>query len=239
MWFAYLALFIILTRLGWPYWRKAYQLNRWQHAYNIKNHYPIFKEIVEPFDGFSLSRMARTKNDAMEYTYGEIEFSSFIALLAITAPHPKTRFYDLGSGSGKAVLAAAMVFDMHCYCGVELFQELHNAALTQKNLLQQRSAYKEKADKIHFIHNNFLNINLHQATLIFINATTLLGPTWDLLNQKLNKESNEDMIIITTSKALKSPAFIITKTTKVMMSWGVVEAYIHRIKIHRIKRAAD
>lgn len=230
MWFVYFTSFIILVHLGWPYWRKAYQLKRWQHAYNLKNHYPVFTEIVEPFDGFSLSRIARMQNDAMEYTYGEIEFTSFIALLASTAPHSKTHFYDLGSGSGKAVLASAMVFDMHCYCGVELFKELHNAALAQKNLLQQRSAYKKRANKIHFIHNNFLNIDLRQATLIFINATALIGPTWDLLNQKLSEESNENMIIITTSKALKSSTFIITKTTKVMMSWGIVDAYIHRVQ---------
>lgn len=226
--FIFLAVSILLFLLIWPYWRRAYRLKLWKHTYNLQYHYPIFQKIVQPFDGFSLSRIARLQHDAMEYTYGEIEFTSFIALIAMTFPSPTTRFYDLGSGSGKAILAAAMVFDMQYYCGIELFNGLHDAALAQKKLLEQQSEYKKRAEKIHFINNNFLNVDLHQATLIFINATALIGPTWDLLNQKLSNESNECMIIITTSKALKIPSFIITKTTKVIMSWGIVQAYIHR-----------
>lgn len=224
VYFSILALIALLAR---PYWVKAYTLRRWNRQFNLKQHTPVFHELFKTVDGFSLSRLARTHQDAMEYTYGEIEFVAFIALIAMTHPKPTTRFYDLGSGTGKAVLACAMVFDMQYYCGIELFDELHAQALKQQQALQQLPGYKKQAKKIHFMNTNFLDTRLHQATLIFINATALFGPTWEQLNQKLVNETADNTVIITTSKPLLSDVFTVTHTTKVGMSWGIVVAYIH------------
>ena len=223
----YLSIAALLCFLIWPHWLKAYTLMHWRHQLNLQQHLPAFKQLYQHVDGFLLSRLARKHHDAMEYTYGEIEFTSFIALIAMTQPTPATRFYDLGSGTGKAVLACAMVFDLQHYSGIELFNELHHQALIQQQALQQLPAYNQRAKKIHFINTNFLNADLHQATLIFINATALFGPTWEQLNQKLSNEVLCNAVIITTSKPLLSTSFIVTNTTKVTMSWGVVMAYIH------------
>ena len=177
--------------------------------------------------GFELSKKARVTGDAFEYTYGEIEFIPFIALIAMTKPTPNTRFYDLGCGTGKAVISCAMVFEMGHYCGIELFKELSDAALTQKERLTQLSAYENRAKKITFIHDNFLNADLSDATLIFINATALIGPTWEKLNEKLSKTPPGSVVICTTKKLI-STAFYVTNITKVEMSWGITVAYIHR-----------
>ena len=223
----YFSIVALLGLLAQPYWARAYTLRRWRREFNLKQHTPVFQALFKTVDGFSLSRLARTHHDAMEYTYGEIEFTSFIALIAMTHPSSTSRFYDLGSGTGKAVLACAMVFDMQYYCGIELFNELHVQALKQQHALQQLPGYKQKAEKIHFRNINFLNTDLHQATLIFINATALFSPTWEQLNQKLVNEAPNNAVIITTSKPLLSNLFIVTQTTKVSMSWGIVVAYLH------------
>ena len=223
----YFFIVALIYLLGRPYWIKANALRRWRRELNLNQHIPVFQELVKEVDGFSLSRIARMHNDAMEYTYGEVEFTSFIALIAMTQPDRTTRFYDLGSGTGKAVLACAMVFDMQYYCGIELFSELHLAARTHQHALQQHTLYKKQAAKVHFINDNFLHTDLRKATLIFINATALFGPTWERLNQKLTDEVTGKTIIISTSKPLKSASFIIISTTEISMSWGVVIAYIH------------
>ena len=203
-------------------------LRRWQRSLHLKRHHAAFQTITNDINGFELSHFARTRSDAMEYTYGEIDFMSFIALISMTHPTPETRFYDLGSGTGKGILACALVFDMQTYCGIELFDSLHYAALIQKDRLRQFPAYIKKINAIHLIHDNFLNVDLSQASLIFLNATALFGDTWEKLNQKLQDQTKPGTVIITTSKPLiASSAHIMVKTTKVNMSWGVVSAYVH------------
>ena len=220
----------MLFLLGIPYWKKAYILRRWQRSLQLKKHHAVFQSIVNDIDGFALSRSARTHHDAMEYTYGEIDFTSFIALISMTHPTIETRFYDLGSGTGKAVLACAMVFDMQVCCGIELFEPLHTAALIQEDRLRQYPAYTQKADTIHFMNDNFLNVDLSKASLIFINATALFGDSWEKLNQQLLTQTNAGTVIITTSKPLIASNYI-TKTTMVSMSWGIVTAFIHRLPV--------
>jgi hypothetical protein len=41
-------------------------------------------------------------------------------------------FYDLGSGTGKVVLAAALLHDFSTCCGIELLSGLHSVARTYK-----------------------------------------------------------------------------------------------------------
>ena len=224
----YCSIVTLLLLLSWSSLTKAFVLKRWYHELHLKQHQTIFQKIYNDVDGFALSRIARTHQDAMEYTYGEIEFIPFIALISMTNPSQKTRFYDLGSGTGKAVIACALVFDMQEYCGIELFNELHLAAIKQQEKLRQLSPYEINAQRIHFIQDDFLKADISKASLIFINATALFGPTWEQLNQRLLTETTIGTTIITTSKPLiVSTQYLLTNTTKVSMSWGVVTAYIH------------
>jgi hypothetical protein len=221
----YILISVATCFLVCPYLKKFIHLKRWRYIHKLSKHQPIFQNIIKDIDGFKLSQIARTSADAMEYSYGEIEFVSFIALISLARPTLEGRFYDLGSGSGKAVLACAMVFDMQTYCGIELFEELHHAALLLQQRLQQHPGYQHKI--IHFIHDNFLNADFSDASLIFINATALFGATWEQLNQRLDHEAAAGTVIITISKALTtSTRYTLNIKTSVLMSWGVATAYI-------------
>ena len=198
---------------------------RWYRSLDLKKHQKNFDALFQGINGFALSQLARKKEDAMEYTYGEIEFLPFIALLSLVKPDQNTVFYDLGSGTGKAVLACAMVYPIKKSCGIELFDELHQSACEQKNHMQTIQDYQQKAQAIDFICNNFLNADFSDATLIFINATALFGQTWDDLIQRL-RQLKTGTLILTTSKKLPSDAFEIKKATRIQMSWGVVRVFI-------------
>jgi hypothetical protein len=206
-------------------WWHSYQNWQWQHQLKLKHHLKNLQCISAPFDGFELSKQARQDNDAYEYVYGEIEPKSLIALISLAQPDLNTVFYDLGSGTGKAVFACAMVFDIKKSCGIELFPPLQHAAHQQLEHLNSLSEYQQHTKKITFICDNFLNICLADATLIFVSATGLFGETWIKLNHNF-EQLQSNPIIITTSKKLQSPQFKVVRTTKVQMSWGVVKAYI-------------
>lgn len=210
------------------------QINRWKRQLALDIHYNVYKKLFTNVNGFTLSRQMRRDGDAMEYVYGEIDFFSFIALLATTKVNQATIFYDLGSGIGTLAISCAMVFDLQKSCGIELFKGLHDVAIKQKNRLSQLTSYQKKMHRVHFIQADFLQTDFSDATLIFINATALFGESWQVLNQQLSQLA-EETSVITTSKPLTSPCFVVTHQTKVQMSWGVVRAFIH-LKVPELNR---
>ena len=202
-------------------------IKRWRKAFDLDKHAGVLQQLYADIDGFALSREARANQDSMEYIYGEIIFEPFIALLSLCRPDSSTVFYDLGSGTGKAVLASVMVFSVRKSYGIELFPSLHQAALLQQQSLKNLPEYKEKADCIEFKNENFLSTNLKDATIIFINSTTFFGNTWNTLSQHL-EQINPGSLVISTSKPLHSQGFVTLVKTRVAMSWGVVSAFIQR-----------
>jgi precorrin-6B methylase 2 len=215
-------LFVVQVRQ----WIENYRIVRWKKSLNLQQHMTVFEKLFTAVDGFMLSRKARQKHDAPEYVYGEIDFTSFVALLSLVNPDKETVFYDLGSGTGKAVIACALVFPIHKAVGIELFSELHHCATLQKKRLSEEPQYSLAASKIEFIHGDFLHADLDAANLIFINATALFQPTWGILCARLLSLKHVKTII-TTSKPLVSAQFNVTQYTKIQMSWGVVVAFIH------------
>ncbi len=200
---------------------------RWQHKLRLKHHENAFNDLYEEVNGFIISKKARSNQDSLDYVYGEINFLSFIALLCLVNPCEDTIFYDLGSGTGKAVLACAMVFGVKQSIGVELFTALHQAALVQRERLKKRPEYHARAARVRLINQNFIDVDFSNATLIFINATSFIGPVWQQLSQRLSMVK-ENTIVITTSKPLDTSRFCLLYKNPIQMSWGIVQAYIYR-----------
>lgn len=188
-------------------------------------HTQQFKKIFNTINGFTISKHARSQRDAPEYCYGEIEFIPFIALLSLCRINSETVFYDLGSGVGKAVIACAMIFDIKQCVGVELFEELHQAALIGLENLKTLPAYREKAQKIVFIRGDLREVSLNEANLIFINASAFFTPLWNDISRHC-EQLISGALVISASKPLLSKSFKLQKQTHVEMSWGVVTAYI-------------
>lgn len=226
MWFAFVLSIIVLIT-SYPYCRRQTKIKQWCKKLSIPQHQANFQQLYSGIDGFATSRQARSEHDAIEYTYGEIDFRSFIALLSLAKPDGNTIFYDFGSGTGKAVLACAMVFKVSSSIGIELFQPLHTTALEVNNRLKRLPGYVEIANKLRFVNANFLDTDFNDATLIFINATAFFGETWHAINQCL-VQVKPGTTVITTSKRLSGNAFALIKATTVQMSWGVVSAYIQK-----------
>ncbi|KTD28765.1 hypothetical protein [Legionella israelensis] len=228
--YGFIACAVAVTILAYlPRWIRRYRLWRWRNHLSLDLHQRVYQQLYETVNGYALSLEARKANDAMEYVYGEIKFLPFIALLSLVSLNKDTVFYDLGSGTGKAVLACAMVFYPHKCCGIEHFENLYQTACLQQEKLSQLPLYQEKARSIHFYHANFLEFDLTDANVIFINATSFFGETWEKLNERLDSLAHCHTVI-TTSKPLLSKCYKLVMSTKLEVSWGLVSAYIHKRK---------
>ena len=203
-----------------------FKIWRWKKEYHLTHRLNILRKISADIDGFQLSKQARNNQDALEYVYGEIDPTSFAALLTLVPINQNTVFYDLGSGIGHTIILSAMLFDLKKSCGIEILGPLHQAALIQTKRLSHLSLYKKLSSKIVCVQGNFLDIDFHDATLIYMNATAYFGDLWIALNQKLEALPH-CICIITTSKPLLTKAYTLHRTTHIQMNFGIVKAYIH------------
>ena len=73
-------------------------------------------------------------------TYGEFPLHFLVALLERLAPADGARFFDLGSGRGQVVLAAAKLRPWVACSGVEILPELHFIALDAGRIARDSSS---------------------------------------------------------------------------------------------------
>jgi hypothetical protein len=100
----------------------------------------VFRDV----DSYAIARTGRAELEAAldtklsSLTYGEISVSPFVQLLR-TLPRPATppHFVDIGSGTGKAVLAAALAHTLASAVGVELVPQLHKTAVRAERAMRE------------------------------------------------------------------------------------------------------
>ena len=84
----------------------------------------VYSKALEGIDAYNTSlkeRMTRNILTQKEFNYGEVYFSYFIPILDFVEPKPGEIFYDLGCGTGKPLLIAALAFPWLAECkGIEL-----------------------------------------------------------------------------------------------------------------------
>lgn len=227
LYFFLICCILLFIKLTLPQLVNNRRLTKWRRAVNLQNHYQVYHSIYATVNGFALSKNNRMINDAPEYVYGEIEFEPFLALLSLCRLSADSIFYDLGSGTGKAVLACAMVYPVKKSCGIEILPNLHQCAVQQQQKLRAIPGYAAKAATIDFMQQDFLQANIVDATHVFINATAYFGETWEKINCLLN-QVKAGTVVITSSKQLTAASkFTLKKSTIAAMSWGVVAVYIH------------
>jgi hypothetical protein len=70
---------------------------------------------------------------AQSLIYGEVDYHSFYRVLRKINPPAGGTFYDLGSGTGKAVFAARLTCDFDRCLGIEILEGLHKQATVVAN----------------------------------------------------------------------------------------------------------
>jgi precorrin-6B methylase 2 len=205
------------AKKAWLAWARS------PHIATAKTH---FFDLYTDLDGIALSKKARDQFSLAhpKYIYGEIVFLSFAKILEWSAPKPGEVFYDLGSGTGKAVITAALLFPFSKTIGIEVLSILHQASCEQKKKLVP---FLPKLNEVViFLCADFLTRDLSDAGVIFINATSFLGAIWDNFLEKLPSLSLGTRVI-TVSKKITHDSFNLLYSTRCAMSWGYASIFIY------------
>jgi predicted esterase/SAM-dependent methyltransferase len=176
-------------------------------------------------------------------TYGEIDFRSFgLILQRFTGTKGKT-FYDLGSGTGRALVEARLLCDFDQCIGVELLSSLHNKAVDVVRAFDEprfRNALSvslpQKDVKVY--EGSILEEDWSDGDFIFANSTCFSLDLIDSIS-KLGEKLRPGSIFVTFTKGLTSKAFELLEQVRLKMSWGPATVYIHKRRNHDGTPAAD
>ena len=184
----------------------------------------IIKTLYDDVKGYDLSYNARRKLDYYDrgFTYGEIVPESVRAFVQAVNPKEGEVFYDLGSGTGKGVISAALLFPFAKVVGVELLDDLHEASI---NVLRRFHAEiapgitGKKLPTIEFHRADFLTHDLSDGDVIFAHATCFHDGLMKSLARKLEKMKKGTRVLV-VSKTIESPAYHLTARQEYKFSWG-------------------
>lgn len=122
-----------------------------------------------------------------KYTYGEIRKSGVEKILnslnQITDICEKS-FYDLGSGNGKLVIHLGLISNFKKIVGVELSP----IRIAYSKYLMDKYLPENLKDKVNFVEDNLLNVDVSSTDIIFINDICLKSMTPEIY-KKMNKKS--------------------------------------------------
>jgi SAM-dependent methyltransferase len=103
--------------------------------------------------------------------YGELNYAGIKTLIEglqkINALNSDSIFYDIGSGTGKIPLGITK--EIECLStGIELVKERHEVAVEKaKTYVKEDNVF----NKVNFINDKFQNVNMMDATVVYIDNT--------------------------------------------------------------------
>lgn len=200
---------------------------------HVRHCHQAFNNLYRFSNTAGVARAARKAlgRDDYSLTYGEIDFVSFVSLFKLVEPNENDVFYDLGCGAGKAVFAVALTFELQKCVGVELLTPLFELCRRQltsfDQLIAQDDYFTDHSYQITFFNDDLLNVDMSDASIVFINATGFFGELWESIVNKL-LQLPQGCRIILTSKKLPEDAFHLLDESMRLMSWGMNSLRIYR-----------
>jgi precorrin-6B methylase 2 len=225
---------LILNRGRIRYWAALLYERGWKSTVHYDRSLTVFRKLYEDINSFKLSIQERQQKNIFDsrFTYGEVVFYSFVRILEVAEPKQDEIFYDLGSGAGKAVFIAALVFDFSKVCGIEIIDNLYQLS---NRLLQKLEAMPERQElmpykkfNIEFIHSNFFEYNISEANIVFLNATCWRGEALDTIIIKLLELKKGARIILVTASLENIGGFQLKYSNLHLMSWGLSTVRIYQ-----------
>ncbi|GLD97927.1 hypothetical protein PINS_up006624 [Pythium insidiosum] len=194
------------------------------------------------------SRKERKDNEyiSMSLVYGEIAFSPFKTVVdQLRRWHrvlvrPGGVFLDIGSGTGKAVFAAALAHDFDACFGIEILESLHAIATHVHQNVWERVIKKQyalsmqkKRTRITFTLGDALDVDWPSSPdLVFLNSTCFTRSLLRELTKKLSMVCKPGAIVITGTHALPDQHNFehLRSMTVAQDTWGDATWFIHRKK---------
>ncbi len=173
-------------------------------------------------------RMGKTDSST---TYGEILPQSFHEVLSAVSPREGEIFYDLGSGTGKATLMAALTFPFSRSVGIELLPGLGDAARQVQSQFdtqvrpQLPPEYQQR--RIDFIDGDFLQADLSTADVVFAHGTCYPHELIGQLGHKL-AELRPGARVILVGHTFDTPELGFLRMMMMRADWGTALAALYQ-----------
>ena len=203
-------------------------------------------EILEKAKKESKEEQEKRNLEKNNFIYGETTFRTISYILEYLSNILKINsngyFYDFGSGTGKGIISAVLSKYFTKYIGIEYLNSLYESSIKiQKNFEELfPNYYKENNNilpnfnnqkpNIEFIHGDFLEENISNASFIFMNSSCFTDDLLLKLSQKFNNECKSGCIIVNTTVIIPNlnknnwdeiPYF------RRYMSWGIATLNIY------------
>ncbi len=198
----------------------------------------LFKKLYSNIDGRGLSLKERDNKQLADksFVYGEVVPAGFYQMMLSAQPQPGEVFYDFGSGTGKAVILAHLLFDFSKVKGIELLEGLYKASV-EVDQRYQKEFHPKIAEKtlsqIELIHGSFLDLDIRDADFVFMNSTCFQEDLMAAVALKL-EEIRPNATVISLSKSLRSPAFHEERHEMFDFSWGRATAFFHKRRLWNV-----
>ena len=196
---------------------------------SVKDAKEIFEEVYKGENGYLVSFYVRKKLPKPDpnLTYGEVKFESFREILKKVKPGKGEIFYDLGSGTGKAVILASLLSPFKKIVGIELLEDL--IKVSERVLRRFKKIVKERFPKlvlpqIEFVQGNFLWEDFSEADVVFVHSTCFSDELMESLTNRLENLKKGSRVITVTQK-LNSDSFRSFETESLDLSWGKGTVY--------------
>lgn len=193
----------------------------------------VFDKLYENVNGRLLSLQGREGHQykSKSFVYGEVLFDSFFQMISEAEPKPGQVFYDLGSGTGKGVFLSHLLFDFSKSKGIEFVDALYQAASEVRERYYKEirpTIAQDVGDKqVYFTFGNFLDVDVNDGDIFFMNSTCFQEDLMFALENKLSTLKPGSKVI-SLSKSFRSPAFEVYKHKMFEFSWGQATAFFHR-----------
>lgn len=150
--------------------------------------------------------------------YGETGYDSFNTIIDNYKDYfnEDTVFYDLGSGLGKLVFHVGIMVNAKKSCGIEYSEKRYQHSINTLN--------KHKFDNISFINDNFINVDISDATVIYLDNT--LFPT--NIDEQIYNKIPKDCIVFSRKmfKQSKLNDELIKQTIMASTEYGTSSLFV-------------
>ncbi|MSR87466.1 SAM-dependent methyltransferase [Candidatus Peribacteria bacterium] len=186
--------------------------------------------------GYSLSASGRSKAGREAdpvLTYGEITPESVQYMMEMTNPQPGEVFYDLGSGTGKAVIFAAFLAPFKRATGIELIEDLYQSAADSahryKTEIQPQLPLEYQGREVDFRHGSMFDHDTSDGDVFFTHCTCFDDAMMEQIGRKL-EACKPGTRVITVTKGLTSPEFELLHSAPFRLGWGEATLCFYRRK---------
>ena len=165
-------------------------------------------------------------------TYGESHLPSLYEIFNEVKPKEGEIFYDLGSGSGRLVLYAALSFPFAKCVGIELLDDLVTSSQEKLDLCKKRAFSlpgfeQNKLGEVEFRQADFTKSNISDANIVYIASTCFENEFMLNLSLYLENQLAKKTRVITFARPLSSNKFKIIKKGLFPMEWGQTTIFFH------------